>query len=122
MRNATINRSLFGWMIGGEKVDGNQVAYPSELLDFIVKRIPAEMKSVFVEIWNYRTDGGITWTNLVKKIGDRYLVEKALLLFETNGFVNVESSTADKRQKNYLPDEVRGKQLARYIRDNKQEA
>ncbi|MFX3639833.1 MAG: hypothetical protein ACE3L7_14455 [Candidatus Pristimantibacillus sp.] len=96
-------------------VSGNQITYPEEILEFIVKRIPTELTKVFVEIWNNRNNGGITWTSLVKNIGDRYLVEKALLLFETNGFVIVESSTVDRRQKNYQPHEVRGLQLAKYL-------
>ncbi|MFE5324717.1 hypothetical protein ACFQ88_39370 [Paenibacillus sp. NPDC056579] len=103
-------------------MDENQVLYTDELLAFIVKRIPAEMINVFAEIWNNK-NVGVTWTNLVNTIGDRYLVEKALLLFETNGFVQVELSTADKRQKIYLPDKIRGKQMAKYIREhNKLEA
>ncbi|MEB9896709.1 hypothetical protein P4K96_25110 [Bacillus cereus] len=96
-------------------MEGNEVAYPDELLDFIVRRIPLELTEVFKVIWNSRINGGITWTNLVQQNGDRYLVEKALLLFETNGFVNVEASTVDRRQKNYFPAPVRGLQLARYL-------
>ncbi|MCM3130517.1 hypothetical protein PUW24_00950 (plasmid) [Paenibacillus urinalis] len=95
------------------------VEYPPEVLDFIARRIPQEMISVFAEIWNHRSEGGVTWTLLVSKIGDRYLVEKALLLLETNGFVNVDPSPLDRRQKKYIPDEIRGKQLALYLRDSK---
>lgn len=99
----------------------NDVSYPDDLLEFIAKRIPEEMAAVFAEVWNHKNDGGVTWTNLVSTIGDRYLVEKALLLLETNGFVNVETSPLDRRQKKYLPDDVRGRQLARTLRNLKEQ-
>ncbi|WP_059040700.1 hypothetical protein [Paenibacillus rubinfantis] len=98
----------------------NGVSYPEDLLEFIARRIPQEMTAVFAEVWNHKSEGGITWTNLVNKIGDRYLVEKALLLLETNGFVNVETSPLDRRQKKYIPDEIRGRQLARTLRNLKE--
>lgn len=101
------------------KLNDQDLQYPTEVLEFIAGRIPREMTSVFAEIWNHRSDGGITWTHLVSKIGDRYLVEKALLLLETNGFVNVDPSPLDRRQKKYIPDEIRGKQLAVYLRNSK---
>jgi hypothetical protein len=98
-----------------------QATYPDELLALVAKRIPEEMISVFGEIWNHWNDHetGITWTSLVQIIEDRYIVEKALLLLETTGFVSVESSPLDRRSKRYLPDPTRGIQLAKFIRDQK---
>ncbi|GGG18695.1 hypothetical protein [Paenibacillus abyssi] len=93
--------------------------FPNEVVDFLGKRIPKEMIDVFTVIWNYRKDG-INWTELTKTVGDRYKVEKALLVLETIGFVSVES-TINKREKKYIPDETRGLQLAKFIRSQKEQ-
>jgi hypothetical protein len=93
--------------------------YPTDVVAFLGKRIPKEMIDVFTLIWNKRREGGINWTELTKSVGDRYKVEKALLVLETLGFVSVASSI-NKREKKYVPDGVRGTQLAEYIRDNRQ--
>jgi len=97
----------------------NPLLYPPELLDYIVKKIPPEMIQVFITIWNAnKNSGGITWTSLTKEISDRYLVEKALLLFETNGFVYSETSSTDRRQKHYYANGEMGIQLAKHIKNN----
>lgn len=92
--------------------------YPEKVLNFLASRIPQEMINVFRVIWNHR-NSGINWTDLVKEIGDRYKVEKALLVLETVGFVSVGTSI-NKREKKYVPHEVRGIQLAEYLRDNRE--
>lgn len=61
----------------------------------------------------------MTWTELVKKLKKRYMVEKALLLFETTGFINAKESISNKNEKRYIPDNVRGKQLAYYLSKNR---
>ncbi|WP_338709254.1 hypothetical protein [Paenibacillus amylolyticus] len=96
----------------------NSLSYPPELLDYIVKRTPSELIQVFGAVWNARNEGGITWTDLTKKFSDRYLVEKALLLFECTGFVYCEPSANDRRQKKYFTNDVLGLQLAKYLKNN----
>lgn len=67
-------------------------------------------------------EGGITWTELVNKTQDRYMVEKALFYFEANGFIILQQhlpSVTDRRQKRYMPDEVRGLQLVYYLQNQK---
>lgn len=97
-------------------MDYESLEFPPAILDFLGKRIPREMLEVYRVIWNHRHDG-INWTDLVKAVGDRYKVEKALLILETVGFVSV-GTTINKREKKYVPHELRGIQLAEYIRDN----
>jgi hypothetical protein len=97
-------------------LDHESLEFPPEIIDFFGKRIPREMIEVYRVIWNHRNDG-IKWTDLVQAIGDRYKVEKALLVLETIGFVSVET-TINKREKKYVPHGFRGIQLAQYIRDN----
>lgn len=107
-------------------MEDNDLHYPPQLLALIVSRIPNDLIKVFTQIWNSRltdesgsTESGITWTSLVKEIGDRTIVEKALLIFEINGFVYSESSALDRRQKKYLPHKVLGRQLAIYLREQR---
>ncbi|MFB5268161.1 hypothetical protein ACE41H_15440 [Paenibacillus enshidis] len=105
-------------------MEDNGLYYPPQLLALIVSRIPNDLMKVFTQIWNSKStnesgssESGITWTSLVKEIGDRSIVEKALLIFEINGFVYSESSALDRRQKKYLPHSVLGRQLAKYLRE-----
>lgn len=101
-------------------MESSSINYPESLLEFIVQRIPREMIRIFIFIVKHKNKGGVTWTDLVDHFEKRYFVEKALLLFETNGFITLQSATADKRSKRYIPDEVRGRQLAEFLNKRKQ--
>ena len=98
-------------------MDYDSLEYPELVIDFLGKRIRGNVE-VFRVVWNNRDDG-IKWADLVKAIGDRYVVEKALLVLETVGFVAIGTSI-NKREKRYVPHAVRGIQLAEFIRDNQQ--
>lgn len=105
-------------------MEDNDLHYPPQLLALIVRNIPDDLMKVFSVIWNRRVadndesgtgESGITWTGLVKEIGDRTIVEKALLILEINGFVYSESSALDRRQKKYYPHRILGMQLFKHL-------
>lgn len=95
-----------------EKVN-NEVLYPEDLLELVSSRFSHDMLAVFSEIWN-RKETGIMWTELLQS-HERYIMEKALLIFEITGFVEVDIDNRDKRKKRYIPDRTRGPQLAEFI-------
>ncbi|KJD38085.1 hypothetical protein QD46_21450 [Paenibacillus polymyxa] len=76
-----------------------EVLYPADLLELVSSRFSHDMLAVFSEIWN-RKETGIMWSELLKS-HDRYIMEKALLVFEITGFVEVDIDNRDKRKKIY---------------------
>jgi len=91
--------------------------YPEDILAFIVRKMPEDALDVFREVVNNAQHGGITWKELNEKLEKRYAVEKGILLLETMGFIYISTNrtNGDRREKPYMPDEVRGRQLAEYL-------
>lgn len=79
--------------------------------------MPDDALDVFKEIVNNAKNGGVTWKDLKDKLEKRYAVEKAILLLETMGFIYISTdrTNGDRREKPYMPDDIRGRQLAEYL-------
>ncbi|MCC3379297.1 hypothetical protein ACFQ5D_20560 [Paenibacillus farraposensis] len=96
-------------------MEANHAIYSDELLELITGRLSREMKEVFGTIWNSRNSDGVSWSELLEIHKNRKLMEKALIALEVSGFIEVDSNNTDKRKKHYVPDKIRGKQLAKFL-------
>ncbi|ALS10038.1 hypothetical protein ABE82_26915 (plasmid) [Paenibacillus peoriae] len=96
-------------------MEANHAIYSDELLELITGRLSREMKEVFGTIWNRRNSDGVSWSELLEIHQNRKLMEKTLIVLEVSGFIEVDSNNTDKRKKNYVPDKIRGMQLASYL-------
>lgn len=91
--------------------------FSESALFFLGEKLPIETIKVFIAIWS-KKDVGIRHKDIVEIIGDRYSVEKSLLLLDTMGFIITEKMI-NQKVKNYLPHPQRGYQLAVYINEHR---